>query len=136
MRPPRIHRILAPIVALMLLVIGARSAQATTYRCAGDGEARTECCCPQDAADNADEDRGTVIESTCCCDIELGRLFPSVDVRLEAHGASSHELVAIPVFHDVWVAAAVDTSQRLAVPEYVHRPAGPPLRFVKQSFLI
>lgn len=133
MRPPRIHRILAPIVALMLLVIGARSAQATTYR-SGDGEVRTTCCCPQDADD--DEDRGTVIDPACCCDVELGRLFPSVDVRLEAHGASSHELVAIPVFHDVSVGAAVDTSQRLVAPQYVHRRAGPPLRFVKQSFLI
>ena len=131
MCPPRIHRILAPIVALMLLVIGARSAQATTYR-SGDGEVRTTCCCPQD---DADDDRGIVIEPACCCDVELGRLLPSVDVRLESQGASSHELVALPVFHDVWVGAAVDTSQRLA-PEYVHRPAGPPLRFVKQSFLI
>ncbi len=133
MRPPRIHRILASIVALMLLVIGARSAQATTYRCAGDGVARSECCCPQ--AD-ADDDRGTVIEPACCCDVELERSFPSVDGRIESRGASSHELVAAPVFHAVWVAVPTDRSHRVDAPEYVHRTAGPPLRLVKQSFLI
>lgn len=135
MRPSRIHRILASIAALMLLVIGARSAQATTYRCAGDGESRSECCCPQ-ADDDRDDDRGIVIEPACCCDVELARLFPSVDVRIESHGASSHELVAVPVFYDVRVAVAVDTSHRVNVPEDVRRSAGPPLRFVKQSFLI
>lgn len=135
MRPPRIHRMLASLVALMLLVIGARSAQATTYR-SGDGEVRTTCCCPQDDAADDDDDRGTVIDPACCCDVELGRLLPSVDVRLGSDGASSHELIAVPVFHEVWVAAVVDTSQRWVVPEYVLRRTGPPLRFVKQSFLI
>jgi hypothetical protein len=135
MRNPRIHRrILAPIAALMLLVVGVRSTYAM-YLCAGDGVARTACCCPQDgnAKDEA-VDRETVIKAAYCCDIELAQVIASVDVRVE--GASSHELAPLPVLQDDWVAATLRSSPTSPVPPDVHRSSGPPLRLVKQSFLI
>lgn len=135
MRKPRFHRrMLAPVVALMLLVIGVRSAQAT-YRCTGDGVVRTACCCPQD--DNAKDDaadRETAIKAACCCDIELAQVIASVDVRVE--GASSHAIAALPVLQVDWVPVTIRPSQTSPQPAYVHRSSGPPLRLVKQSFLI
>ncbi|MDQ3367083.1 MAG: hypothetical protein M3680_16790 [Myxococcota bacterium] len=125
---------LAPVVALMLLVIGVRSAQAT-YRCTGDGVTRTTCCCPQDDKANDDAaDRETAIKAACCCDIELAQVMASVDVRLE--GAASHELATLPVVRDEWVVATIRPSQTSVEPPVVHRSSGPPLRLVKQSFLI
>ncbi len=134
-RHPRFHRrILAPIVALMLLVIGVRSAQAT-YRCTGDGVARTACCCPQDGKANDEAaDRETAIDAACCCDIELAQVLASVDVRLE--GATSHQIAALPVVQDPWVVPTIRSSQTSLEPAYVHRSSGPPLRLVKQSLLI
>jgi len=135
MRNHRIHRcILAPIAVLMLLVVGFRSTYAM-YRCAGDGVARTACCCPQDenAKDEA-ADREIAIKAACCCDIELAQAIASVDVRLD--GPSSHEIAALPVLQDDWVVTTIRPSQTSPEPAYVHRSSGPPLRLVKQSFLI
>lgn len=135
MRHGRLHRrILAPIAVLMLLVVGFRSAYAT-YRCTGDGIARSACCCPQkESAKDDDAGRETAIEAACCCDILLAQGIASVDARLE--GAASHELAAVPAIHDVWIVPPSRPSQVSPAPRYVHPASGPPLRVVKQSFLI
>lgn len=132
----RIHRrILAPLVALML-VVGVRSAGAM-YRCAGDGVARTACCCPQDETAKPErEDFGPALEAPCCCDVELAFAIAAVDVRVAPDGASSHEVAAVRVIAIDGAVATIRRSQVSAGPPYVHRTSGPPLRLVKQSFLI
>lgn len=135
MHRPRLHRrILAPIAVLMLLVVGFRSAYAM-YRCTGDGVTRTACCCPQNEAAKEDAaGRGAAIDAACCCDIEFAQVIASVEVRLD--GATSHAIVALPVVVEDWAAAAIRQSQVFLVPRYGYRASGPPLRVVKQSFLL
>lgn len=130
------RRIFVPIAALMVLVVGIRSAYAT-YRCENDGIARSACCCPK-ADDKAQDDKrdesNTSIDKRCCCDIEITQISAAPEARIAPDTAPLHHALTIQAPFET--PAAPHVRDLTVARIYVHPPAGPPLRVLKQSFLI
>lgn len=135
MRPvPRTRRLLAPFVALAVLVVGL-GADAMFF-CA-DGEARSACCCPDTKTDtDQDRDPQTSISAAPCCDVEAARLASSGEPLVPSERISP-ELTPLAILGDDLFAIAMPAShQRPPAHRHVGRWPGPPILLIKQSFLL
>ena len=86
------------ITLVVLVVMSPTRALAADWdRCAMDGQARAECCCPSETKEEQDvpSDAPPDARSSCCCDIETASM-PASQPRMTAE-ASGAALAAVVV---------------------------------------
>ena len=111
-----------------LLLIGSSAFGYSRYRCRFDSVARETCCCPapdEDAPENA------TLGRACCCDVERLEVARTSSAR-EA-GAAQLPVIAVAA---AYAPLAALRFTQLAFASPTRRGVGPPLRFLKHSFLL
>jgi hypothetical protein len=129
----RRKRTLFAAVALPVLAFALLLSSHALQRCAGDGVARTACCCPSTAPGAPSPDAR--IADRCCCDsVVAGPTSTSNALASEVAPQPRPTLVAVLGDQQVedrgFIFAAVERQERAA------RPPGVPLFILKRSFLI
>ena len=120
-------------VALPVLAFALLLSSHALQRCAGDGIARTACCCPS-TAPGAPSSEARIGDGCCCDSVVAGPTSTSNALASEAAPQSRPTLVAI--LGDQQVADRGFTFAALERQDRPARPPGVPLFVLKRSFLI
>jgi hypothetical protein len=127
LRRPRIWQRLVALAPLVLVLVSLPSQ--VLVRCRMDGRLREACCCPRDAG--AAPAAPAVTSADCCA--------PETSVRQLPVARASAATESAPVLAVTFLSALPDAAKR--TPARRARPSapareGPPLRLLKQAFLI
>jgi hypothetical protein len=129
----RIAGTLQTAILLPLVLLAASPIDLTRFLCSMDGALRDRCCCPGDADAAAAEENAPALDAPSCC--ALDRVEVAAAAAEPARTTTPH---LAPV---VWL--EVTPSFARGLPPQPPTPApnavvpeGPPLRVLKQAFLI